>query len=67
MIRMSYEIDVDDDNYLYQILIGYTCMLSISCKYMFLITLNMAKTCLKEIKVSCCRLKSVFHLKPWHV
>jgi hypothetical protein len=52
MIHMSYEIDVDDDNYLYQILIGYNCMLSISCKYMFLITLNMAKTCLKEIKAS---------------
>jgi hypothetical protein len=41
---MSYEIDVDDDNYLYHKLNDYTCMLSISCKHMILITLNMTKT-----------------------
>jgi hypothetical protein len=41
---MSYEIDVDDDNYLYHKLIHYTCMLSIGCKHMILMTLNVAKT-----------------------
>jgi hypothetical protein len=41
---MSYEIDVDVDNYLYHKLIDYTCMLSIICKHMILIILNMAKT-----------------------
>jgi hypothetical protein len=44
MIHMSYEIDVDVDNYLYHKLIDYTCMLSIICKHMILIILNMAKT-----------------------
>jgi hypothetical protein len=44
MIHMSYGTNVDDDKYLYQILIGYTCVLSISCKHMILITLNMVKT-----------------------
>jgi hypothetical protein len=44
MIHMYYEMNVDDKNYLYQKLIDYTCMLSISCKHMILITLNMAKT-----------------------
>jgi hypothetical protein len=44
MIHMAYEKDVDDVKYLYQILIGYTCMLSINYKHMILITLNMAKT-----------------------
>jgi hypothetical protein len=34
----------DDKIYLYHKLIGYTCMFSISCKHMILITLNMAKT-----------------------
>jgi hypothetical protein len=32
MIHMSYEIDVDDDNYLYHKLIEYTCMLRICFK-----------------------------------
>jgi hypothetical protein len=44
MIHMYYEMDVDDDNYLYQILFGYTYMLSISYKHMILITLYLAKT-----------------------
>jgi hypothetical protein len=39
MIHMYYEIDVDDDNYLYQIFFGNTCMLSIGCKPMTLSTL----------------------------
>jgi hypothetical protein len=34
MIHMYYEIDVD--NYLYQILLDYTCMFSIGCKPMML-------------------------------
>jgi hypothetical protein len=63
MIHMYYEIDVDDKSCLHQILIGYTCMLSIGCKPMILITLNMAKTGLKVIKVNCCRLKSLYPLK----
>jgi hypothetical protein len=37
-------------------LFDYTYMLRIGCKPMMVITLNMAKTCLKVIKVSCCRL-----------
>jgi hypothetical protein len=43
-LYMSYDIDVDDDNYLYHKLIDYTCMLGIRCKHIILITLNMAKT-----------------------
>jgi hypothetical protein len=43
-LYMSYEIDVEVDNYLYHKLIDYTCMLNINCKHMILITLNMAKT-----------------------
>jgi hypothetical protein len=31
MVHMYYELDVDDDNYLYQILFDYTCMLRIGC------------------------------------
>jgi hypothetical protein len=54
-LHMYYEIDVDDEKYLYQKLFNYTCMLSIGCKPMILITLNMAKTCLKVIKAICCR------------
>jgi hypothetical protein len=56
MIHMSYEIDVDDDKFLYHKLIDYTCMFSISCKHVTLITLNMAKTGLKVFKACCCRL-----------
>jgi hypothetical protein len=37
--HVYYEMGVDDDNYLYQILFGYTCMLSIGCKPMMLSTL----------------------------
>jgi hypothetical protein len=36
---MSYENDVDYDNYLYQILFDNTCMFSIGCKSMMLSTL----------------------------
>jgi hypothetical protein len=54
MIHMY--IKIDDKNYLYQISIDYTCMLSICCKHMLLITINMAKFCFKVIKASCCRL-----------
>jgi hypothetical protein len=43
MIHMSYEndidIDIDDDNYLYQMLFDNTCMLSIGSKPMVLSTL----------------------------
>jgi hypothetical protein len=42
-LYMSYEIDVDDDNYLYHNLIDYTCMISIGCKPMIMIILNWIK------------------------
>jgi hypothetical protein len=61
---MYIEIDVDDKNYLYQKLINYTCMLSIGCKPMILITVNMAKTCFEVIKASCCGLMNRYRLKP---
>jgi hypothetical protein len=38
-LYMYYEMNVDDDNYLYHKLIDYTCMLSIGCKPMMLSTL----------------------------
>jgi hypothetical protein len=44
MIHIYYEMNFDDKNYLYQMLIDFTCMLSIGCKPMILNTLNMAKT-----------------------
>jgi hypothetical protein len=37
-LYMSYEMEVDD-NYLYQILFDYICMISIGCKPMIIITL----------------------------
>jgi hypothetical protein len=43
MIHMYIEIDVNDDNYLYHKLIDYTCMLSIGCKPIILITLTWLK------------------------
>jgi hypothetical protein len=43
MIHMYIEIDVDDDNYLYQKLIDYTCMLRIGCKPIYANEYNMAK------------------------
>jgi hypothetical protein len=66
MIHIYIEIDIDD-NYLYHKLIGYTCMLSIGCTPMIIITLNMAKTWLKVFNASCCRLKSLYHLKHLYV
>jgi hypothetical protein len=42
-LYMSYEIGVDDDNYLYHKLVDYTCMISIGCKPMIMITLNWVK------------------------
>jgi hypothetical protein len=66
-LYMYHEIDVDDKSYLYQMLIDYTCMLRIGCKPMILITLNMAKTCLKVIKVNCCKIKILYRLKPFNV
>jgi hypothetical protein len=39
MIHKYIDIDVNDDNYLYQILFGYTYMFSIGCKPMILSTL----------------------------
>jgi hypothetical protein len=39
MIHIAYEMDVNDDNYLYQMLFGYTSMISIGCKPMMLSTL----------------------------
>jgi hypothetical protein len=44
MIHMAYEMNIDDDNPLYQMLLDNTCMLSIRGKYMILISLNMAKS-----------------------
>jgi hypothetical protein len=38
MIHMTYEMDVDDGNNLYQMLFDNTCMLSIGCKLMMLST-----------------------------
>jgi hypothetical protein len=43
MIHMYIEIDIDADKYLYQMLFDNTSMLSLSCKLMILITLNMPK------------------------
>jgi hypothetical protein len=63
MIHMYIEIDVDDDKYLYHKLIDYTCMLSIGCKPMILITVSMAKTCLKVIKAICCNLMNHLSLE----
>jgi hypothetical protein len=40
MIHMYYELNVDDDNYLYHKLFRYTCMLRIGCTPMMLITLT---------------------------
>jgi hypothetical protein len=39
-LYMSYEIDVDDDNYSYHKLMNYTCMISIGCKPVIMIILN---------------------------
>jgi hypothetical protein len=39
MIHMAYEKDIEDDNYLYQMLFDNTCMLSVGCKPMMLSTL----------------------------
>jgi hypothetical protein len=39
MIHMVYEMDDDYDNYLYQMLFDNTCMLSIGCTSMIIITL----------------------------
>jgi hypothetical protein len=39
MIHMDHEMDIDDDNHLYQMLFDNTCMLSIGCKHMMLSTL----------------------------
>jgi hypothetical protein len=39
MVHMAYEMDIDDDNHLYQMLFDNTCMLSIGYKPMILGTL----------------------------
>jgi hypothetical protein len=39
MIHMYYGMNVDDDNYLYQKLFDNTCMFSIGCTPMIIITL----------------------------
>jgi hypothetical protein len=69
MIHMYIKIDVDDEdyNYLYQMCFDNTCMFSIGCTPMIIITLIWLKLDKKVINVSCCRLKSLYHLKPWHV
>jgi hypothetical protein len=36
MIHLAYEKDIEDDNYLYQMLFDNTCILSISYKPMML-------------------------------
>jgi hypothetical protein len=67
---MYNEIDVNYlvvEELLISILIYHNCMLRICCKPMILITLNMANTLLKVIKLSCCRLMSRYGLKPLHV
>jgi hypothetical protein len=38
MINIAYEMDIDDDNHLYQMLFNNTCMLSIGYKSMMLST-----------------------------
>jgi hypothetical protein len=38
MIHMAYNMDIDDDNYLYQMLFDNTCMLCVGCKPMMLST-----------------------------
>jgi hypothetical protein len=43
MVHKYYEMNANDKIYLYQILMGYTCMLSIGCKPMMLITLTWLK------------------------
>jgi hypothetical protein len=43
MIYMTYEIDIVDNNYLYQMLLDNTCMLSMCYKSMMLITLMLLK------------------------
>jgi hypothetical protein len=40
---MRYEIDVEDDNYLYHKVFGYTCMFNITCKPIIIITLTWLK------------------------
>jgi hypothetical protein len=42
-LYMYYEMNDDDDKYLYHKLLDYTCMLSIGCKPMILITLTWLK------------------------
>jgi hypothetical protein len=37
-LYMYYEMNVDDDKYLYQMLFDNTCMLRIGCKPMILVT-----------------------------
>jgi hypothetical protein len=39
MIHTAYEMDIDDDNHLYQMLFDSTCMLNIGYKPMMLSTL----------------------------
>jgi hypothetical protein len=51
MIHMYIEIDVDDYNYLYQILFGNTCMLSVGCRPMMLSTLIWLKLDWKWLKL----------------
>jgi hypothetical protein len=65
MIHMYHEMNVNYlvvEELLISKLFDHTCMLRIGCKPMILITLNMAKTCLKLIKVNHCRLMN--HLPP---
>jgi hypothetical protein len=45
MFHMYIEMNVDDYNYLYQILFDYTCMIRIGCKHMMLITETWLITC----------------------
>jgi hypothetical protein len=47
VVHMFIEIDVDDKNYLYQILFDYTYMLRIGCKHMILITKTWLKLAYK--------------------
>jgi hypothetical protein len=56
---MYHEMDVGYllvNEILISMLIDYICMLRICCKPIILITFNLFKTCLKVIKVNCCRL-----------
>jgi hypothetical protein len=62
-LYLYHEMNVDDDKYLYHKLIDITCMFRIGCKPIYANYFNRAKTCLKVIKASCCRLMNLLPLE----